>query len=107
MTNVLVHMGDTVLPGATILVLADLRTLQVETSDVDQFLVAHVRVGQAVQVTVDAVDNLTVRGRVTSVAGLPQSEMSTAGQMYPTVVSLTSLPPEVRAGMTVRVVFPE
>jgi multidrug efflux pump subunit AcrA (membrane-fusion protein) len=106
-TNVLVHMGDTVLPGATILVLADLRTLQVETSDVDQFLVAHVHVGQAVQVSVDAVDNLTVRGRVSSVAALPQSETSTVGQMYPTVVTLTGLPNEVHAGMTVRVTFPE
>ena len=61
-TNVLVHAGDTLMPGATIAVVANMHSLQVETSDVDEFLVGHVSVGQRVQVTVDALDNLALTG---------------------------------------------
>jgi multidrug resistance efflux pump len=71
-TNVLVHAGDTLTPGATIAVVADMHALQVETSDVDEFLVSHVSVAQGVQVTVDALDNLALTGIVTNVALLPQ-----------------------------------
>lgn len=105
-TNVFVHVGDTVLPGTTVAVVADLRTLQVETTDVDQFLVAHVRPGDVVPVTVDAIENLTLRGTVRSVAGFPQADASTIGQTYPMVVDLGAPPRDVRAGMTVRITLP-
>ena len=105
-TNVLVHEGDTLLPGAVIAVVADLRTIQVETSDVDQFLVGHVSSGQQVLVAVDALDNLVLAGTVRSVAGLPQADTS-GGQHYPVVITLDTVPPEVRAGMSVRVMVPE
>ena len=52
---------------------ADLRTLQVETSDVDEFLVSKVGVGQRVQISVDALDNLALSGTVSNVALLPQT----------------------------------
>jgi multidrug resistance efflux pump len=71
-TNVLVHAGDTLTPGATIAVVADMHALQVETSDVDEFLVSDVSVAQRVQVTVDALDKLALTGIVTNVALLPQ-----------------------------------
>jgi biotin carboxyl carrier protein len=105
-TNVLVHAGDTLLPGATIAVVADMRVLQVETSDVDEFLVSKVATGQRVQVNVDALDNLVLTGTVTNVALLPQSGTS-GSSAYPVILSVSALPPEVRAGMSVRVTFPE
>jgi multidrug resistance efflux pump len=77
-TNVLVHAGDTLVPGATIAVVANLRSLQVETSDVDEFLVSHVRVDQRVQVTVDALDNLALTGTVTNVALQPNRQPAAA-----------------------------
>ena len=104
-TNVLVHEGDTLLPGAVLAIVADLRTLQVETSDVDEFLVNNVRVGQSVRVTVDTLDNLLLQGTVKSVAGLPQTDAS-GGQNYPVVISLGGVPTQVRAGMSIRVTFP-
>jgi multidrug efflux pump subunit AcrA (membrane-fusion protein) len=105
-TNVLVHAGDTVLPGAALAIVADMHALQVETTDVDEFLVGNVAVGQRVQVNVDALDNLPLSGTVANVALLPQS--GTGGSpAYPVIISVSSLPPEVRAGMTVRVTFPE
>jgi multidrug efflux pump subunit AcrA (membrane-fusion protein) len=103
--NVLVHAGDTVLPGAAIALVADLQTLQVETSDVDETLVGHAREGQTVQISVDAL-NATLKGVVRTVARLPQPD-SSGGQSYPVVISLNSLPPEVRAGMSVRVTLPD
>jgi len=104
-TNVLVHAGDTLVPGETIAVVADMQTLQVETSDVDEFLVGHVNVEQRVQVTVDALDNLPLTGIVTNVALLPQAATS-GGQAYPVIVRLSGLPPNVRAGMSVRITLP-
>ncbi len=105
-TNVLVHAGDTLMPGAPIGVVADLHTLQVETSDVDEFLVNRVSVGQRVQISVDALDNRSLSGTVASVALLPQTGTS-GGPAYPVVIQIGGLPPDVRPGMSVRVTFPE
>jgi HlyD family secretion protein len=105
-TNVLVHAGDTLVPGATIVVVANMHTLQVETSDVDEFLVGHVSVGQRVQVTVDALDNLALSGIVTNVALLPQTGTS-GSQEYPVIVSLSGVPPAVHAGMSIRMTLPD
>ena len=41
-TGVQVNLGDTVLPGAIIATLGDLGRLQVETTDVDEFIIRHV-----------------------------------------------------------------
>lgn len=105
-TNVLVHAGDTLVPGATIAILADLHTLQVETSDVDEFLVSKVAIGQRVQLNIDALDNLAMTGVVASIALLPQTGTS-GSPAYPVVISVGGFPPEVHAGMSVRVTLPE
>jgi len=101
-TNVLVHEGDTLIPGTVIAVVADTRSLQVETADVDEFVVGQIYVGLPVQVTVDALDNTTLAGTVSGVALLPETSAS-GGQMYPVIISVSAMPPEVRAGMSVRV----
>jgi multidrug resistance efflux pump len=106
-TNVFVHEGDTLAPAATIAVVADMRSLHVETNDVDEFLITHLAVGQVVQVSVDALDNETVKGTVSSVAMLP--EPSTTGNNatdYPVAIELERIPSDVRAGMSVRITFP-
>jgi multidrug efflux pump subunit AcrA (membrane-fusion protein) len=105
-TNVLVHEGDTLTPGSVIAIVADTRVLQVETADVDEYVVSQVDVGLAVQVTVDALDNTTLRGSVTGVALLPQASAS-GNQTYPVIISVGAMPPEVRAGMSVRILLRE
>jgi multidrug efflux pump subunit AcrA (membrane-fusion protein) len=105
-TNVLVHAGDTLIPGATIAIVADLHSLQVETSDIDEFLVTKVAIGQRVQLNIDALDNLAMTGVVASIALLPQTG-SSGGPAYPVVISVGGFPPEVHAGMSVRVTLPE
>jgi hypothetical protein len=62
-----------------------------------------------VQVNVDALDNLVLAGTVTNVALLPQSGTS-GSSAYPVILSVSALPPvppEVRAGISLRVTFPE
>ncbi|MBI4491298.1 MAG: HlyD family efflux transporter periplasmic adaptor subunit [Chloroflexi bacterium] len=105
-TGVPVHVGDTVTPGTVVATVGDLSRLQVETSDVDEFLITHVRQGQAVRLRVDALDRRELPGRVRTVA--PQPQTTPAGdEHYPVVIDLEGAPRELRPGMTVRVNFAE
>lgn len=104
-TNLPVHAGDTVMAGATIAAVGDVSRLRIETDDVDEFMVARIRVGQAVTVTVDAIEGRELRGRVRSIA--LRSERDAEGDLhYPVIVDLDWTPPDLRSGMTVRVHIP-
>jgi putative ABC transport system ATP-binding protein len=105
-TDIPVHVGDTVPVGAVVASVGDLSRFQVETTDVDEFIVGRVRPGQAVVVTVDALDRLVLRGRVRSVSLEPR-QGTDGDDHYPTVIDLETAPPDLRVGMTVRVAFVE
>jgi multidrug efflux pump subunit AcrA (membrane-fusion protein) len=105
-TSLPVHFGDTVLPGATIATVGDLSRLRIETSDVDEFLIAHVRRGQWVRLTVDALDDYPLQGYVRSVA-LHQETTALGDEHYPVVIELAESVAALRPGMTVRVDFAE
>jgi multidrug resistance efflux pump len=83
---------------------SDTRSLQVEIVDVDEYVISQVHVGQPVQVTVDALGNSTLDGIVSGVSLLPQPAAS-GEQTYPVIISVSAVPPDVRAGMSVRVVL--
>jgi biotin carboxyl carrier protein len=103
-TGVLVNRGDTLAPGATVANLADLTRLRVETTDVDEYLIAQIRRGQPVAVRVDALDQRVLQGYVRSTSLEPQPAPN-GGQHYPVVIDLAEIPPELRSGMTVRLAF--
>lgn len=105
-TSLPVQLGDTVMPGTLIATVADLRRLQVETTDVDEFIIAHVRRGQAVTIAVDALDGRELRGHVRSVTLQPQRSAD-GDEHYPIVIDLVDAPADLRPGMTVRVDFAE
>ena len=105
-TNLPIHNGDTVSAGSVMAVVGDMSRLRVETDDVDEFMVARIRPGQPVTVTVDAIDGRELRGRVRNVA-LRSEETDEGDEHYPVVVDLDWSPADLRAGMTVRVHFPE
>jgi multidrug efflux pump subunit AcrA (membrane-fusion protein) len=105
-TNVLAHEGDTVLPGSVIAIVADIRSLQVETADVDEYIVSQVHVGLPVEVIIDAFDSTTLNGTVTGVALQPQASAS-GNRTYPVIINVVAMPTDVRAGMSVRVLVPE
>jgi multidrug resistance efflux pump len=102
--DVLVHAGDTVAPGAIVAVVADLHRLQVETTDVDEYIVGQIHQGQMVALTVDALNRERLTGVVRVLALVPR--MTSAGdQHYPVTIDLDSRPPGLRPGMTVKITF--
>ncbi len=103
-TGVLVHSGDTVMPGTVVVNLGDLSRLQVETTDVDEFLIPSISKGQTVQVMFDALEGKRFAGTVRSVAPQPQTG-PTGDTHYPVIVDLAGTVPEMRAGMTARLDF--
>ncbi len=98
MAEVTVDVGDTVRPGAVIVVLATLERLQARTADLTELDVARVAVGQAAVVTVDALPDLELRGRV---ARIDQQSVDYRGDVtYPIIVELDEDARGLRWGMT-------
>jgi RND family efflux transporter MFP subunit len=87
-----------VAPGQPLVVIGDLSTLRVETTDLDEIDVARVEVGQRVDVTFDALPDQVFSGRVRRTA--PMAEGDGGGVNYTTVVELEMLDPQIRWGMT-------
>lgn len=96
-SEVNVRLGEWVNPGQTILVLADLVDLQVETTDLNEIDAARVKVGNPVTVTFDALPGIEVKGMVKSIA--PKASEG-SGVNYTAVVTLDDLPELLRWGMT-------
>jgi HlyD family secretion protein len=93
-----VRLGEEVVPGQEVLVLGDLDTLRVETTDLDEIDIARVQPGQRVDLTFDALPEKVLPGRVTYIA-----PMATPGQSaitYRTVIELLEVDPALRWGMT-------
>jgi multidrug efflux pump subunit AcrA (membrane-fusion protein) len=103
-TRVPVHVGDTVLPGALIATVGDLSELQIETTDVDQYLVGAISPGQLVSVDIDALGQTEI-GRVRSVALEPAAASSGATPVYAVTIAIPPIAVELRPGMTVHLTF--
>jgi HlyD family secretion protein len=89
--------GDSVAPGGVGAVLADLSSLHVDTT-VDELDIAAVRVGQPVEITLDALPDRVLSGVVDRIDLAPTSDETTTE--FPLVVRLESAQQEVRVGMT-------
>ena len=96
-----VDPGDVVAAGEVVLVLATLDQLQARTVDLTELDVARVVEGQVAAVTVDALPDVELRGRVARI-GL-QSEDYRGDVTYPVYVELDEDVPELRWGMTAMV----
>jgi HlyD family secretion protein len=97
-TIVQVRQGEQVLPGQVVLMLGDLSTLQVETTDLDEVDVARVQPGQQVGLTFDALPDRVLAGHIVRIA-----PMATPGQgatTYTAVVAFDETDPALRWGMT-------
>lgn len=93
-----VRQGEEVLPGQPVIMLGDLSTLQVETTDLDEIDVARLRPGQRADLTFDALPDRVLSGRVARIA-----PMSTPGQTattYAVVIEFEETDPALRWGMT-------
>lgn len=91
------RLGDSVVPGQTGIVIADLTALHINTL-VDELDLATIETGQEVEITLDALPEVILSGRVMEIALAPASESSTIE--YPVKIQLDSVDGDVRIGMT-------
>jgi multidrug resistance efflux pump len=96
--EVTVDVGDTAAPGQVLVVLATLDQLQVRTKDLIELDVVKVAVGRRVTVTLDALPDTPLGGRVLRID--EQSEDYRGDVTYPVTIELLRDVEELRWGMT-------
>jgi multidrug efflux pump subunit AcrA (membrane-fusion protein) len=96
-TTIYIRENEFVGPGSPVMLIADLDSLQIETTDLSEIDVPLVKVDSPVTVTFDALPELVLDGTVSSIA---QKASEGAGVNYTVIVQLESIPEEIRWGMT-------
>ncbi len=92
-------------PGVPAVTLADLKTLHVETTDLDEWAAAQVQIGGEAEIVFTAFDDKTLTGRITGVA-LRGEKLAAGDVVYRVTIELDEPDPELRWGMTVRITIP-
>ncbi len=100
--SVAVSTGDFISPGQVILVVSDVNHLHVETTDLSERDVPSVKVGQAVTISIKAL-NQDVNGKVSAIS--PLADSLGGDVVYKVIIALDALPANGRAGMSVVVQF--
>jgi HlyD family secretion protein len=115
-TNLPVRAGETVVPGvqnsaaSTIMTIADMSVITAEVK-VDETDIVNVALGQAAEVTIDAMPNHTFHGHVTEIgdtailrsSGVAASQSNTSDQEakdFKVVVALDDPPEDIRPGLS-------
>jgi multidrug efflux pump subunit AcrA (membrane-fusion protein) len=96
-----VGIGDTAAPGAVVVVVATLDQLRARITDLTELDVARVAEGQETLVTVDALPDVQLAGRLVRIE--EQSVSSQGDVTYPVIVELDQDVPGLRWGMTAMV----
>jgi len=96
--RIAVREGEIVAPGRPVVFLGDLKTLRVETTDLNEVDIARVKVGQKVDITFDALPEKKLLGHVVRIA--PMATTEEGGTNYTVVIELEELDPALRWGMT-------
>ena len=96
---------DWVEPGTVAVTLADLTTLRIQTTDLDEWGAAHVDVGSRATLVFNAFDDKTLTGHVTEV-DLRGERLPAGDVVYRAVIELDTPDPDLRWGMTARITFP-
>jgi multidrug resistance efflux pump len=92
-----VREGEWVSPGQPVTLLADLKHLRVETTDLNEIDVARINVGNSVTVTFDALPDVKVVGTVDRIS--PKSSEG-SGVNYTVIIELQEISASLRWGMT-------
>lgn len=103
-TEITIREGELAAAGQPLFTIADLSNLKIETTDLDEFGAAKVKVDQTAKIRVNAFTDKTLTGKVTEIAD--QSVLLASGDVsYPVTLILDSQDPDLRWGMTVKVEF--
>lgn len=92
--------GETVQTGQTALTLADLGRLQIETTDLSERDITRVKIGQSVDVYIEALD-VTILGKVIRIS--PIAETVGGDVVFPVTIELSEQPEGLLWGMTAEV----
>ncbi len=92
------RIGETVTPGAPVVIVGDLSTLRIRTTDLDEIDVTRVTVGQEVTITFDALADRTFTGTLADIA--PMAKPEGGGVSYTATIELPEIDPDLRWGMT-------
>jgi multidrug efflux pump subunit AcrA (membrane-fusion protein) len=102
-TDLYLELGQLVGPEIPAAQLADLRQFQIKTSDLTELEVVKIHEGQSVEITPDALPDLTLMGTVERIG---ESFTTQAGDiLYTVTIRLEESDPQLRWGMTVELTF--
>ncbi|MBI4788010.1 MAG: efflux RND transporter periplasmic adaptor subunit [Chloroflexi bacterium] len=103
-TSIALRQGEMITAGAPAVTIADLSQLRVETTDLDEWGAARVKLGQPVKVSLNAFASKILTGKVVNIASQSVT-LSTGDTSYVVTIALDQQDPEVRWGMTAKVEF--
>ena len=92
--------GETVQSSQTVLILADLDHLQIKTTDLSERDITRVKIGQSVDVYIEAL-GVNVSGKVVSIS--PIAETVGGDVVFPVTIELNEQPEGLFWGMTAEV----
>jgi len=101
--EILPNEFESAAPAQTVLVLADLSSLRVETTDLSEVDVARIEVGDAARVVFDGLPNQTFNGKVERIA---LRSSGGAAVYYQATILLDEIPAGLRWGMSAFTVIP-
>ena len=96
-SQISIHANEWVNPGQTVLLLADMSELQVETTDLNEIDVARLQLGDTAIIAFDALPETVIEGTVARIS--PKSAEG-SGVNFPVTLELSEIPPELLWGMT-------
>ncbi len=99
-TSLDVSTGEAVEVGQTVVTLADLGHLQVETTDLSERDISRVKVGQSARIYVDALGQ-EITGQVTQIT--PKASSIGGDKVYKVIITLSEQPEALRWGMNAAV----
>ncbi len=94
-------VGEPVAIGTPVVRLADLSTMQVETTDLTEINIVNIKEGDAATVTFDAIPELELTGKVASIKGFGENRQGDI--VYTLVVKLDQQDERLRWNMTAKV----
>jgi len=94
------QFGELAQTGQVIVTLADLAHMQIETTDLSERDVPAVKIGQAANIYIEALD-VTITGKVTKIS--PMSETVGGDVVYPVTIELNEQPEGLLWGMSAEV----
>ncbi|RPH59533.1 MAG: HlyD family efflux transporter periplasmic adaptor subunit [Chloroflexi bacterium] len=91
------NSGESISPGVPLILLADLSTILIQTTDLTEVDVARIKLGDPVKVTFDALPDTVIPGTVAEIA---LKNAAGSGVYYTVTVVLDETPEQLRWGMS-------